>query len=343
MGFVRIVGLLVLATGCRQIFGLDSPSGDGGGGPACYGTGLVQVCFSAVPTGDVPLPATIDTGASTLCSTDVTSGGAGLCVVGAQTIEVAAATAVVASGTKPLVLVGVDSITISGRLDASSGRSSHGPAADFTGCNAATTPGSSGGCAGGSFAGTGGHGGDPGRSDAGGVLAAPAMLHGGCPGASGGGGTRGGHGGGAVYLISPAQISVGDQIDASGGGGDGGDGNTRGGGGGGSGGMIGLDAPTIALTGIVFANGGGGGDGAGTTAEGDPGRDPSSGNKASGGSGGSMGGDGGDGGAGTTPDGGAASDGSAGVGGGGGGGGAVGAIKTYGQVQGGGTISPPAS
>lgn len=100
------------------------------------------------------------------------------------------------------------------------------------------------------------------------------MLRGGCPGGIGGGGANdvtslgpaGGSSGGAVYLIAGDAITLTGHVFASGEGGRARSGSTGfmdGGAGGGSGGMIGLNAPTITIAGIVAANGGagsGGGD-----------------------------------------------------------------------------------
>lgn len=75
-------------------------------------------------------------------------------------------------------------------------------------------------------------------------------LRGGC---DGGGDVLGGHGGGALQLVSRTSIAV-TGVVAANGGGAGGDGA-----GGGSGGGILLEAPIVDVAGTVVANGGGGG------------------------------------------------------------------------------------
>lgn len=335
------------------MIGLEDPidgntSDDAPPGSFCYGTGLVRVCFSEEPMGDPQLTTQqLNTDTPLLCSDKVVSGGTGYCVIGAHSITVPSGSTVTTTGSKPLVLVATDAMTIDGTLDVASHRSSFTVPAggDSSLCNAGGSPGSIAGGAGGSFTAQGGDGGGPSPSTTGAPLAAPTMLHGGCAGRNGGGGDAGsrGHGGGAAYLIAVNSIAVAGSINASGAGGGTGEGTTSGGGGGGSGGMIGLDAPMLQISGFVFANGGGGAEGAGTTSGGQPGGDPMMGSKGAGGAGGSAGGDGGDGGAGTTAAGATGADGASGVGGGGGGGGSVGVILFYGTPSGSGVVSPPPS
>ena len=77
----------------------------------------------------------------------------------------------------------------------------------------------------------------------------------------------GGGGGGALQLSAGERLAIGPagEVLAGGGGGSGGpecgDGDAGGGGGGGAGGAIFLEAPEIAIDGLVIANGGGGGAG----------------------------------------------------------------------------------
>ncbi len=345
--------MIAMLAGCRDVFGIGSASAidssigdghDGDGGAACYGAHLVMVCFASAPTGVTSISGAPNTDSSPPCSGDVTSGGNGLCVVGAETIEVAGAAIAKFSGSKPLVLVATGSVMIDGTLDVSSGsNSATGPGADYSGCGSGGSAGNGGGGAGGSFGAVGGDGGGPSQGTAAAVVAAT-TLHGGCAGHNGGGtgdtGPRG-HGGGAVYIIAVDQITV-DQagvIDASGGGGGAPEPAASGAGGGGTGGMIGLEAPTVVIDGSVIANGGGGGQGGSTTGNSLDGMSGSKG--GSGGSGTGNGGVGGDGGHDAT----AASPGSAGTGttGGGGGGGGVGVVNVFGTQSGSGTISPSPS
>ena len=337
--------------------GIDTPGGD-----ACYGTGLVKPCFPTAPTGIVTLTNPLDTDNSQLCSTRATA-AAGFCVIEGETIRVNEYVGVV--GSKPLVLVATASIEITETLDAASHNGTttpfttvqDGAGSDPGECTAGTLPtadNSGGGGAGGSFGTAGGSGGDGRGANASpglpGAMQTATTLRGGCPGQNGINGMfgRGGHGGGAVYLIAGMAINIAGAINASGEGGLRGVVNAAGGaggGGGGSGGMIGLDAPTIANSGVVFANGGSGGEGGGELSSGTTGpepRDAGASPIATAGSG--IGGDGGAGGAATTTGGtGAPGAGAGGAdGGGGGGGGGVGVIKVYrGTLTG--NHSPPAS
>jgi hypothetical protein len=356
---MKLFLLIVVLAGCRQLAGLDDPlpapndavtdtsdTGDADNS-SCYGTGVVQICLGARAQGDLELPTTL--GGQPSCSADVVSGGTGLCVIAAGTITLPAGSTARASGSLPVVLIAHDQMTIAGTLDAASHRSGGaGPAANFSGCNDAGVPSTDGGGAGGSFGGLGGQGGGPGVAAPGAALPAPTSLHGGCAGHDGGGSQAGrfGSGGGAIYVISKGTISVANTgtINASGAGAsDGEDGNTSGGGGGGSGGMIGLEAPTIELAGVVVANGGGGGEGA-DGEKGASGNDPiGSGPGLGGNSASCIGGPGGDGGSGAQLDGEAGTDGATGTTGGGGGGGSVGVIKLIGNRTGSGVVSPPPS
>jgi hypothetical protein len=340
MHVVRWLPIAFALIGCRQIAGLDDPlQGDGGvvgDGPdapldlppnaACYGNGLVRICFDAEPTGALTLTSTtIDTDTSPSCATNVLSGGTGKCVVAANTITIESGQLVHGSGGDSLVLVAHDLVTVAGTLDVASHRQGalgRGADANFSGCNGGSNASGGGGGAGGSFAALGGAGdvSGAGTSTPGAALAPPTSLHGGCSGRDGSGteSGNGADGGGAVYVIAGNLVDVPGTINASGEGGDDPeDGATSGGGGGGSGGMIGLDAPTVAVGGTVFANGGGGaegGDGTNSSAGGDP----TSGNAGIGGDGGGAGGVGGNGGAGVTPTGLVGGDGVAGTIGGGG-------------------------
>jgi len=346
--------LLVVASlaGCRQLAGLDDPiPGDAiaSGGTFCYGTGLVRVCFDEAPTGALVIAQTIDTGAFG-CSTHVTSGGTGLCVIGGESISLASGQSVSAIGSGvPLVLVATTTIDIDGTLDASAKHqgSSTPAGGGFTGCQAGTNPASGtygGGGQGGSFLAKGGDGGG-GGAQAGGIagsaLAVPTTPHGGCAGHAGANqGGNGGKGGGAVYLIANNAITVRGRLDASGAGGSGeGDSMGAGGGAGGSGGMIGLDAPSVVIDGAVCAVGGGGAAGAYDN-QGNNGGDASGGTTACtpgpGGTAQSSAGAGGDGGSD-----GAGTPGGSATYGGGGGGGSSGYITIYGTFSGSGAIHPP--
>lgn len=280
-----LVASLVLATGCDRVFGLatvdagvDSP--DGAIGPdaqTCFGSHLVTFCLQAPPLDrfDV-IPSTEDMIDTDSAACIAHSGPADLCVVAAGTFRIQGA--LHAIGSRPLVLVAISSLEISstGLVDVSSTRTLAGAGAEPTDCLPFTTTATtSGGGAGGSFAGSGGNGGSANGAKAS-AIGTAGHLRGGCSGSRGGGGTNtgnalSGHGGGAVYLMAGASIAIAGTVDASGGGGAGGIGTNPaagGAGGGGSGGMIGIEAPAVAITGFVFANGGGGGEGGGSTSAG---------------------------------------------------------------------------
>ena len=264
----------------------------------CTGTGTYQVCVQK-PAATVALTGAFDTDTSNKC-TNPFSGWAGgqpmSCFVVGTTITVTGTLTV--TGSRPLVLVASNSITVNGTLDASShiAGATSGPGSPFGTCagsNGSNNSNGGGGGAGGSFMTAGGDGSDGtggARGTAGPAVAAPTVLRAGCDGHIGGTGTGGGtsknpgpagNGGGVVYLVAVNSITLasGSVIDASGAGGSApGANNSAGGSGGGSGGMIKLDAPTITATGaIVMANGGGGGTGSTSNTNGNNGNDPSTG------------------------------------------------------------------
>jgi hypothetical protein len=239
--------LIVFAIGCGDgnvapdatpIDTVDCPGGEIGRVPES------RVCFTAAPTyAPRTLPAVIRTDTSELCATDVSRPNA--CVIVADAFAIG--TRVTAVGTRPLVLLARDSITIASALDVRPA-GSRACATDFG--------------AGGTLGGRGGTGG--GQSPA---VSPVSELVGGCAGGLGEAvsapGGMGGRGGGGVALIA-TEIVIDGVVDASGSGGHGCGPVTIhggcGGGGGGSGGMIVLDASaTLRGTGIVMANGGGGG------------------------------------------------------------------------------------
>jgi hypothetical protein len=320
----------------------------------CFGNAPFTICLASAPTAPMTIVGVtpLNTDTSNKCVA-TTSGGTGYCVVVGTTISIEEGS-LRATGTKPLVLISSDSITVSTLLDVSSHHTANpattpeaGAGANPAVCTSAAgiAPTVGGGGAGGSFAGTGGigavsaFGGSTGGSP--GAAAAATALRGGCPGQDGQGsvGDRGpgGHGGGAVLLIAVNSITITGEINAAGQGGSAGIQNTSGGGGGGAGGMIVLDAQTVMNTGLLLANGGGGGEGSGENTPGTAGADSTGATAAAGGSSGAIlpnGGDGGSGSSGVAAGPGAA--GSAGTvaqpgnhpGAGGGGGGGAGLIKT---------------
>ncbi len=317
--------------------GLDAPVG------TCFGTGLLNACFTTLPTQAVELGATALIDTSTFaCDTTVTGKHLeGVCVIAGATVSLEHGVAV--TGNKALLVVATETMTLDDMLDASSVIGDPGPGAPGN-CDPGTAPGSAGGGAGGSF---GGAGGDGGNSTGGlhGATLVPTTLVAGCPGQGGSGNpTGGGLGGGAIYFIAGQSIAVTGlaAIDASGSGGAGGKANNGGGSGGGAGGMIVFDAPSVAIDGDAWATGGGGGEGA-DTANGHDGNESTSPTRVGGGGFNDTlhGGNGGDGTATTGVTGDDRFNSTSAGGGGGGGGGGV--IQVYGTLTGAGRIAPPPS
>lgn len=332
----------------------------------CYGT-FVSICLTAPPPAELAYATAtvLDTDAGCTQIVAQTSGPA-LCVIAAGKIRVDAP--VRASGSRALVLLATQSLQIGaqGMVDVGSFRDVAGPVTEIIGaaqasgalCGSPSAGGNDGGFtvgagggAGGSFGGRGGNG-ARGDNNGGGTAgesataaATPTFVRGGCAGTSGGSGAsnaggKGAAGGGAVLLIAGASIANAGHIRACGMGGYGGA-VLSGGGGGGSGGFIGLDAPSVANTGIVNANGGGGGEGGGGVEAGATANSATTGTtSAPGGTGNDNGGDGGAGSYGATLTGGA---GATGSNGGGAGGGGAGVIRVFPAQTLAGTVSPPAS
>jgi hypothetical protein len=218
----------------------------------------------------------LDTTNDTSCRPVIQSTGEPVCVIAAASIAIP--NALVVRGSRPLVLISGDTITISAIVDASStqirsGAGSQGNNDCGTNGNGDSATNGGAGGAGGTFGYRGGFpqgGGSVAGSAHASELVVPLVdVRGGCSGATAGlstttGGTRarGGTGGGALYLIAGSRIDVTTSgvINASGAGGGGGP-IRGGGGGGGAGGLIALDAPTVAVSGQLFARGGSGGSG----------------------------------------------------------------------------------
>jgi hypothetical protein len=339
----------------------------------CFGSGLVKVCLDSAPTAPVSYSGmtSLDTSNVANCTrTFPNPGGPELCVVAGTTVTVAGTLTV--TGSRALVLIGATTLGVPGTLDVSSTLNTNprrGAGANTGACQNASAAdsdsGGAGGGGGGSFATKGGNGGTGDLNDsgnprgtarggnAGNALPAPTFLRGGCRGGDGGAADnqhnhgRGGDSGGAVYLIAATSISITGDVFASGAGGNtdpDATGAEEGGGGGGTGGMIGIDAPVIAISGRVAANGGAGGGGGALNAGGAHGGDGSTINWNARASKGTRAmdpaGDGGDGAPGTAVGQIDNLNGTSSDGGGGGGGGGLGVIWIDGTVTDGSKVSP---
>jgi hypothetical protein len=328
----------------------------------CFGSGALQVCLKTLPTRPVTLPsgaAAFTTTATGNCTQiDSQTNGPELCVVAGTTVTVSGS--FVATGTRPLVIVALDTLTVAagGSIDVSSTTATNriGAGAQTGTCTApgrgANSGGGAGGGGGGGFGSAGGIGGtgntgttSTGAGGAAGPAQPPvAIVRGGCDGGpggddSGGSNTGGaaGIGGGAVYLIAGNRLTITGDVFASGGGGGtnhGSAGREQGGGGAGSGGMIGLDAPAITVTGRIAANGGGGGGGGALNTGGVTGTDGTTAAWNSRAPGGAPDTGAGAGGQGSAVGAATSLDGTSAIAGAGGGGGGLGAIVTFGTLQG---------
>lgn len=221
------------------------------------------------------------------------SGGTQACVIGLESLVVAANGTLAVQGAVPLVLLVSQSVTINGLLDLGGKGSTPGPGGANGGSAPSGGPGASGGgtgggtvcyCTAGALDDCGGGGGGYGSSGAVGgdeengcaTKSTGGASHGNptlVPLTAGSGGasagqttagmptTEGGAGGGALQISCQSTITVKGAITAGGGGGRGGylSGGASGGGGAGSGGGILLEAAIISGTGLVAANGGAGG------------------------------------------------------------------------------------
>ncbi|HWO23835.1 MAG TPA: hypothetical protein VNO30_34070 [Kofleriaceae bacterium] len=290
---MRAVGLLICAVAAGCTFSPPRTNDDGGvvpidqpmpDAPSCFGQGFGQICLASPPTQGRTVQSTIDTSADTACDEIVRLNGIEVCAITGTSVDVAVTSLVRGVGSRPIVIVASGSISIAGTLDVGSqrgGRAGAGAQGETcAGLEAARgDDGGGGGGAGGSYFGAGGDGGTgdlnsnglPPGVGLGGIHApafTPTAVRAGCRGGNGGNGGSGstsgggGRGGGALYMIAGAEIRISGRVMSYGAGGAGA--TVQGGaGGGGSGGLIGLDAPSVNISGFLAANGGGGGEGAG--------------------------------------------------------------------------------
>lgn len=351
---------------CTDAGPIGPDDGDGGPDPSmCYGRDPFKVCVG--PPADFQRwisRTVIDTDAcpTALGGQSVNVGTVPVCALVASGFDIA--TTVEAHGSRPLVMVSLGAIAITGTIDVASHPGKRGPAS-----NTACTPPPAGtrdmrgiGGAGGSFRGRGGDGAVP-AVDAGhpatlalDPIPLPTRLVGGCAGSDGSGaaglgdGSAGGASGGALYLVAVLQVALQSSgwINASGAGGRQVVPNVMnnaggGGGGGGSGGLIRIDAPSIAINGTIVLNGGGGASGAPAASSGAPGGEPDPTKPEMAAPGGSiiaMGGRGGDGNSAVNAFAGETPLGPTGDSGGGGGGGGGGHVVLVGTRSGSGLIIP---
>lgn len=247
-------------------FVADGPLPDGA---QCVGTQPMDFCYSAPLTPVLVSPFDTDN----QCPLVQDKGGREVCVVQGSTVTVPSGN-LQFTGSRPLVLVGTELVQIDGVIDLS-GSVERRPAGSqpsaFGECRIAGIGMGRSGAGGGGFVNQGGAGG--GMGGMGGGIPTTSGVRGGCIGGFAGG-SKGGHGGGALYVVSAAIVISGSGgVNASGGGGSGG-GLGSGGAGGGSGGYIGFDAPIFSTVGHVTATGGGGGGGGCADTVGDPGETP---------------------------------------------------------------------
>jgi hypothetical protein len=387
---------VVLLAGCDRLFGLheieiDAATADASAdaevfldappaGTVCAGGtngGPLHICELATNLGPRTFEASVDLDTDDMSGCDRIEPAVGrqpsLCLVMATDMTILSGMTITARGSRPLVLVAMGTLTLSGTVDVSSHAGGiTGASANDASC-ATTTGGqpqqaasnTSGGGAGGSFGSAGGTGGAPGGAQQGALPGASVegteltTVRGGCPGGDGGHDHdghfgAGGASGGAVYLMATTKIYLkGGQILANGARGSGGAfanaADFPGGGGGGAGGLVMLDSPNIELqSGVMMASGGGGGGGQGGGASpGANGGEPTATAPlapAGGGPGGTMAGSGGFGSSLSAPGPGGGGIDTTGAGGaGGGGGGGAGVIRMFGPSTGTSQIVPPQS
>src|SRR5262249_48833285 len=136
-------------------------------GQVCFGTGLVKLCLDSPPSKTVSYSgaSAIDTGNANNCTkTFANPGGPELCVIAGTTVTVNGT--LTATGSRALVLISADTLSVPGTLDVSSAINTNArraAGANNGACgnagNGDSDSGGAGGGAGGSFATRGGTGG----------------------------------------------------------------------------------------------------------------------------------------------------------------------------------------
>ena len=252
-------------------------------------TSTGQVLFADAPTDQIAIAMVTQTG-----------GDEEAMVIAAEDLTLPGGVDVTITGSRPLILVAVGSMTINGRLSANGSQEKSGPGANLACGSGAGDPGVIQTAGNDLDGGTGGGGGAYGNIGGTGAYVSPVVaepqpvdggaawgnialtpLRGGCSGGTGaeidGGAVAAGGGGGGLQLVGETVIVTSDaEITASGGGGAGAQDEAAGGGGGGSGGAILFHAVGLTIAGTVTANGGGGGEGRRDTQPGTPGGDGNS-------------------------------------------------------------------
>ena len=288
----------------------NAPDAGCGGADLSFEPANVARCDIPTPNGDFTFPeqkVEIDTSTGTIMiggvpSTElaravVTQTGSSLeaLVVSARDLTIPADVEIRATGSRPLILVAVGSMTVSGRITVAGAPGAPGAGADLACATGAGQPGAiqtadndldgGAGGGGGGFGTAGGTGAyvspvvakpqaTAGGADWGNITLAP--LVGGCSGGTGaeldGGAVAAGGGGGGLQLVGETIIVTSSgEVTASGGGGRGAEDEAAGGGGGGSGGAVLFHADGLTIAGVITANGGAGGEGRRDTQAGTPG------------------------------------------------------------------------
>ncbi|MBL4637611.1 MAG: hypothetical protein JKY56_27390 [Kofleriaceae bacterium] len=297
----------------------------------------------------------INTDSDSRCRTLVQPNNTKVCLFYVDGFTLADGVRLRAIGSRPLLIASDHDIVIHGIVDVSSARGEvPGASANSSVCNQGDSADShfagGGGGAGGSFQGPGGNGGTGNRNGlfdkgdgglAGGVIASPTTLRGGCIGHEGknsDGGSGGSSGGSVGFLAGNIfTLSQNARIMANGSGGQGAS-NSAGGGGAGTGGLVSISAQELILLGEISANGGGGGGGGSLFEDGGDGRNGSDAQAADGGVNSGSGGNGGKGSSSQALI--FGEEGNSATAGAGGGGGGAGYIMLTGQVSSSVTTSP---
>jgi hypothetical protein len=253
-------------------------------------TYLPDLCNSpaSTPTLDIATDTTIDVGTDVPCNGGgaAQSAGPSLCILRYGKITVQPTKTLKVIGSRGVLLVADEFLSIEGTLDVSADGTTSGPGGGTLITGGAALQNTGGGGAGFLVAGAAGgtmtmDGGGANGGASVNPIGMQSLIGGTRPGLSATGIQGGGGGGAAMLIACRGWVAVSGTIDAGGGGGAGGVDQVAGatlsltaGGGGGSGGYVIMQAlTTVNLSGSFFANGGGGGAGATNDATGASGSD----------------------------------------------------------------------